>query len=300
MKRNPFAWIAVLSLSCLNTVRAAADQAEDEAAIRKTVESYTDAFNKRDPKAMAAHWLPKAVYLDPTSGKEIVGRDAIEKHFTANVDRIKNAKLTVAIDSIRFVSPHVAVERGTSTVVGLDKEPIKNEYIAIHVKHEGKWLLDRVSDDDQAEVNSNYDKLKELEWMLGSWVDQEDNATIETHCKWSKNQSFLVRTFSISVGDQISTSGVQFIGWDPAAKQIRSWIFDSNGGFSEGMWTRKDKRWQVQIKETLVNGQKASSLNVITFIDKNTFTWELINRQSAGELLPDVGPVKVIRKSADE
>ena len=53
MKRNPVAWIALLSLGWLNTGRAA-DQAEDEAAIRKTVESYTDAFNKRDPKAMAA------------------------------------------------------------------------------------------------------------------------------------------------------------------------------------------------------------------------------------------------------
>ena len=28
----------------------------------------------------------------------------------------------------------------------------------------------------------------------------------------------------------------QRIGWDPAAKQIRSWEFDSEGGFGEGTW----------------------------------------------------------------
>ena len=73
--------------------------------------------------------------------------------------------------------------------------------------------------------------------MIGSWVDDDDDVatTIETTCKWAKNQNFIVRTFSITNRDRVTTSGVQFIGWDPSAKRIRSWVFDSDGGHGEGI-----------------------------------------------------------------
>src|ERR1700685_4020315 len=103
MRRFSIGHYLVLLGLCWHCAGAAqADQAEDEAAIRKSVESYTAAFNKRDAKAIAAHWLPEAVYIDPDSGKNIVGRAAIEKHFTAVFKDIKNVKLTVSVQSIRF------------------------------------------------------------------------------------------------------------------------------------------------------------------------------------------------------
>ena len=285
---------------CADTAHA--DQVEDEAAIRKSVESYTAAFNNRDAKAIAAHWLPEAMYIDPDSGKNIVGRAAIEKHFTAIFKDIKNIKLSVSVESIRFVSPHVAVEQGVATTVGLDKEPIKSNYTAIHLKRDGKWLLDRVSEEEAVPVVSHYEKLKDLEWMIGSWIDDDDDdaTTIESTCKWAKNQNFIVRTFSISVRDRVTTSGVQLIGWDPSAKRIRSWIFDSDGGHGEGIWTKKGKSWYVLTKDTLNNGQKASAVNILTPLDKNRFIWESVDRQVAGQLLPNISAVPVVRKPAEE
>ena len=50
-------------------------QAADEAAIRKAVESYVVAFNQGDAKALAAMWLPAAVYTNPLSGEQVVGRE---------------------------------------------------------------------------------------------------------------------------------------------------------------------------------------------------------------------------------
>jgi len=42
--------------------------------------------------------------------------------------------------------------------------------------------------------------------------------------------------------DQSETDGWEIIGWDPIGRQIRSWIFDSNGGFGEAktdsLWAR--------------------------------------------------------------
>ena len=282
--------------------QARADQAEDEAAIRKMVESYTSAFNKRDAKAVAAHWLPEAVYVDLDTRKQIVGRQAIEKHFFEEFKEIKNAKLAVNVESIRFISPHVAVEQGRATVTEPGKEPSKARYSAVHVKREGKWLLDRVSDADDAPPPSNFDKLKELEWMVGSWVDndEDDETTVEMACKWAKNQNFLVRTYTVTVREELAVSGVQMIGWDPSAKQIRSWAFDSDGGFSEGFWTKKGKSWHIQTKEIQPDGQTASAVNILSQIDNNNFTWQSIDRQSGGVLLPNIGAMPVTRKTVAE
>jgi uncharacterized protein (TIGR02246 family) len=272
------------------------DQAGDEAAIRKSVESYAAAYNQHDAKMLAAHWLPDAIYIDPDTGAKAVGRAAIEKHFAMLFAKVKNGKLVVNVESIRFVSPHVAVEQGTASVLGLDTNPEKTSYNAIHVQRDGKWLLDRVTEREEPIVLSNYEKLKELEWLVGNWVDDDDAADIETTCKWSKNQNFLIRTYSISVGDQIQASGLQIIGWDPAGKQIRSWIFASDGGFGEGAWSKKGNRWYVQSHETLSNGKKASSMSIITFIDKDSFTWQATNRQADGMLLPNAHEVLLVRK----
>ena len=303
MRRFSIACLPILLGLCWLCAGAAqADQAEDEAAIRKMVASYATAFNNRDAKAIAAHWLPEAVYIDPDSGKNFVGRAAIEKHFTAIFKEVKNVKLTVTVDSIRFISPHVAVEQGLATTVGLEKEPTKSNYKAIHVKREGKWLLDRVTEEEDVPIVSHYEKLKDLEWMIGSWVDDDDDdaTTIETTCKWAKNQNFMVRTFSISIRDRVTTSGVQIIGWDPSAKKIRSWVFDSDGGHGEGIWTKKGKSWHILTKDTLTNGQKASAVNILTPQDKSRFTWESIDRQVAGQVLPNISAVPVVRKPADE
>jgi|SRR5579862_5608123 len=290
------------ALGWLATGQTRTDQAEDEAAIRKMVQSYTAAFNQRDAKALAAHWLPEAIYVDPDSGKNVVGRAAIEKHFAGVFKDLKNATLAVAVESIRFVSPHVAVEQGIATTVGLTKEPDKSSYTAIHIKRDGKWLLDRVTEEEVPTVVSNYEKLKDLEWMIGTWIDDDDDdaTTIEITCKWAKNQNFLVRNFSVSIRDRIATSGVQIIGWDPSAKQIRSWVFDSDGGFGEGMWTKKGKSWQIYSKDTLANGQKNSEVNIVTSVDKNSFTWQSVDRQAGGQLLPNIAAVRVVRKPADE
>jgi len=289
-------YLVVLGLCCLCAGGVQADQADEEAALRKSVESYTLAYNRGDARTLAAHWLPEAVYIDPDTGMKIAGGPAIEKHFATVFAKTKRWKLEIKIDSIRFVSPHVAVEYGTTNIVGPDNEPSMSKYTAVHVKSGGKWSLDRVTEEDEPVVLSNYEKLKGLEWLVGNWVDDDDEADVETTCKWSKNQNFLIRTYSISVRGQVKDSGLQIIGWDAAAKKIRSWVFDSDGGIGEGVWSKKGNRWYIQANETLANGQKASSMQIMTVINKDSFTWQATNRQAGGMLLPNVHEVLLVRK----
>ena len=275
-----------------------ADQATDDATIRNNAAAYVAAYNARDTKALAAMWSPEAVYMDPSTGDAAVGRAEIEEVFTDTLADLGDAKLEVEVKSVDFVSPNVAIENGTARVLRPSEEPELTSYTAVSVKRDGKWLLDRITEEaPPAPPPSNYDRLKDLEWMIGSWIDQDETATIQTDCEWTKNQNFITRSFAVVVGDQVDMAGMQIIGWDPVAKQIRSWVFDSDGGFAEGKWTRQDNRWLIHQTATLPDGGKSSAVNIITYIDDNSCTWQSIHRVVDGDLLPNVDEIMVVRKS---
>lgn len=291
-------WIAAVIASSLALANAADadDQASKEAAIRKAVESYVIAFNQGDAKALAALWAPEAVYTNPLSGEQVVGREAIEQQFAAIFAETAGVKLEATTNTIRFVSPNVAVEDGTAKVLRPDAEPEESEYTAVYVKQDGQWLLDRVTEEELPVVSSHYEQLKDLEWMVGSWVDQDDEATVVTQCHWTRNNNFLTRSFTVQIQDRIDMAGMQIIGWDPATEQIRSWVFDSDGGFGEATWQKKDNRWYVQQSGVLPDGRKSSSVNIITYVDDNTCTLQSIDRTLDGELLPNVEEVTITKQ----
>lgn len=293
-------WFAVVATFLVSTSVGAADPIAEEAKIKQAVDSYVTAFNQGNAKALAALWSPEAVYINPVTGDQVEGRDAIEKQFTAIFAAAKGAKLEAKTESIKFVSPNVAVEQGTAKVLNPAGTAEESEYSAVYVKRDGQWLLDRVTEEEPPVVQSNYEHLKELEWMVGTWLDQDEQSTIETNCHWAKNQNFLIRSFAITVRDRISLSGMQIIGWDPANKKIRSWVFDSNGGFGEGNWSKKGNAWHVQTSGTSSDGRKVSSVNIITFVNNDQFTWQIVNGQIGDELLPNVDEVLVVRQKTAE
>ncbi len=45
----------------------------------------------------------------------------------------------------------------------------------------------------------------------------------------------------------------------------------------------------------LATGERASAINIISMIDKDSFRWQSTNREVAGELLPSIPEVTVIR-----
>ena len=288
---------ATLALGLASAVWAEDDrQAADEAAIRKAVESYVAAFNQGDAKALAAMWSPEAVYTNPLSGEQVVGREAIEEQFAAIFTDAKGAKLEAKTDSIQFISPSVAVEHGTAKVIVPEQTPEDTDYTAVYIKRDDQWLLDRVTEEEVVITPSHYEQLKDLEWMIGSWVDQDDEATVVTECSWTKNNNFLTRAFTVQIRDRIDMSGLQIIGWDPATKQIRSWVFDSDGGFGQGTWTKKENRWYIQQSGVLPDGEKSSSMNIITYVDDNTCTVQSVNRMANDELLPNIEEVTITKQ----
>jgi uncharacterized protein (TIGR02246 family) len=275
-------------------------QPDDEASVRAAGAAFLEAYNARDAKKLAALWSPEAIYVDPADGDEVVGRAAIEEMFaTAFADR-KDIKLTSDVHSVEFVSPNVAITKGIVHVIRPGEEPEDSEFTAVRVKRDGKWLLDRVTEVEKEKTPaSNYEHLKPLEWMIGSWHDDDPRPSVEiqTDCDWTKNKNFITRSFAIEIGDRVNKSGMQIIGWDPVAKQIHSWVFDSDGGYSEGTWNRKGKQWFIQNSGIMIDGAKTTSVNIVTQIGDDSFKWESVSREINGELQPNVEPVLVVRKT---
>jgi uncharacterized protein (TIGR02246 family) len=275
--------------------RTGHDRAKDRAAIHAAIQSYMEAFNAGDAEAVAKLWSPHAEYIDE-SGQRIQGRDAIQAEFETAFSDGSHPRIELIDPRIRFLSSDVAMEEGHASVFRDDEPPTKTSYLAIHVRKGKVWQLDSVRETVLPSAPSHYDQLKSLEWLIGSWHDQEGSSKVDTTCEWTRNRNFITRSFKVMLQGQDELTGTQIIGWDPASETIRSWMFDSDGGFAHGVWTFTEDHWVIKAVSVLPDGRRASSINIITPVDHDSFTWESVGREVDGELLPNVDRINVVRQ----
>jgi uncharacterized protein (TIGR02246 family) len=287
-----------------NPISPAADptapriQTNDEAGVRAEIAAYVAAFNRGDANAIAELWSPEGVYETP-DGEVVKGRAAILKTMTESMKESKGTTLDVGTPSIRFVTADVAVEEGTAKMVrsGLAIDEVK--YLAMHVRKDGKWMLDSIRETAPAPSPANHDKLGQLAWMVGEWTASGDDTTVEMKVDWAKNNTFLRSSFRVTVGGSVEQEGTQVIGWDPAKGTIRSWVFDSDGGFGESVWTPKNNSWQIKANGTLPDGRTADATHYLTRKDDGSYTWKSTGRRLGGEFQQNVPDVTFVRKAAE-
>ena len=116
--------------------------------------------------------------------------------------------------------------------------------------------------------------LKELEWLVGDWSSATSKAglTLRTACDWTTNRAFLIRRITVEGKEALVQSGTEVIGWDPRSRRIRSWVFDSDGGFGENVWVRDDNRWLIKYSGTLADGGEVSATQILIKVDATTST----------------------------
>ncbi|UUO05124.1 nuclear transport factor 2 family protein [Blastopirellula sp. J2-11] len=277
----------------------AAPPSEAETAIAAAIQSYVIAFNKGDAEALAAHWTPEGEFATP-AGDILQGRKALQEDFAAYFSANQEAKIELLETQITLVSPSVASEVGVARVIVPDQEPSDTMYEAVHVKTTEGWKIDRVSEQAPPPLPpSNYAHLQELEWLVGRWIDADETSSIESNVQWTKNRNFITQSFKVSIGDRVDFEGTQIIGWDPYAQTIRSWTFDSDGGFGAGRWTNQGNRWTVQSLNVLPDGRRGSSTSIYEIVDENSLQFQSVGRQVDGELMPSIEPTTVVRVSVE-
>ena len=263
-----------------------------EEAIIETIRSYVHAYNRRDVDAVANHWAENAVMLAVDSREKIMGRDAIRDDFKRQFGADPKSQLEVNVTSIRLITDTVAVEDGFATVLR-DGSAFQSTYTVVHVKQEDGWKIDSVRETDMPEQSGP--QLSQLNWLVGSWADSNEEATVESQVKWARNEKFLTMSFRVEVPDATPLEGTQIIGVDPATGTIRSWLFDSDGGIGQGSWSSRDGKWIVEMSMTLPTGESASAVNVYTPVDATRYTWRSQSRMVAGEFLPAMDEILVTR-----
>jgi uncharacterized protein (TIGR02246 family) len=268
---------------------------EAEAAIQKLGEAFVEAFQKGDARAVAACWAPDGDLTDE-NGHQMKGRAAIEKALAELFAQNKGLKMRIESQSLRFLTPDSAIEDGISEVLPPDGgPPSRARYTNVHAKKDGQWLLGSVRETPFVPPG-NYEHLRGLEWAVGDWAGEAEQGGVERlSVAWADNQNFLNATFSTTIKNISVGKATQWIGWDPVATRVRSWIFDTTGGFGDGSWTQDGGRWVVKTSSVLQDGKKAAATYVLTPVDADTITLQARDRSEDGNRLPDMKEVKLKR-----
>ena len=122
---------------------------------------------------------------------------------------------------------------------------------------------------------------------------------IRTTIRWIANKSFLEREYTIRKDGIAVSSGRQIIGWDPKARQIRSWSFDASGGHGTGLWAATPEGWRIESSGVMPDGAPTASRNVLIRVpgEDNVLGWRSVARSVGGTSLPDTPEVVLDRVS---
>ena len=94
--------------------------ADDEATVKKASADFVAAWNKHDPKALAACWTEDGDLINPW-GRWAKGRAEVEKLFTdeqTGTGPLRDSAFEVTAESVRFASADVAVDDWEVSVTG--------------------------------------------------------------------------------------------------------------------------------------------------------------------------------------
>jgi uncharacterized protein (TIGR02246 family) len=298
MRKTVIMGAALITALMATTTRAASSEqsrTDDEKAIRLEADAFIKAANAHDAKALAAVFAPDGELVNEER-HAVQGREAIERTFAAVFQANPKLYVGVSIRSIRFVGPSLAIEDGVSTIVPKPGEAAEHyRYTVVHVKQDGKWQMASARDLPDEETEAG-DELGQLAWLIGDWVDENPDALVITSYRWDADRRSILSEFKIQIGGRPAMAGTQRIVWDPCTKKLHSWVFDTEGGFAEGVWTRNGKQWIVKLTGTKRDGSAASATNVTTQVAKDRMTWQSRDRVVGDDLQPNIGEIVIVRK----
>ena len=270
------------------TVQSSPEYQEAEDQFRK----YQEAYDRGDAKTLASFYAEDVDYIDQ-DGVEVKGRGEMEKLFIQNFQANPGAKIAITLEEVKPLTPDVQVNRGVATVTATSGLTESTRYAAVLAKKNDGWQICQLTE-TAAPAPTASSQLHALKWLIGNWENKDADQTVETKVEWAGDKNFLVRTFKLK-DEEGETDGWEIVGWDPDGREIRSWIFDSNGGFGESSWSYDGEHWLIRASNMLPDGSRSTAENLLTKIDDNAFTWESQNRTLDGGSEPSVPKIVVHR-----
>jgi uncharacterized protein (TIGR02246 family) len=258
-------------------------------------EALMEAFNRGSASDVAALFLPNAELTDD-AGNVHKGRREIETVLTAFFEKFPGAQLQQKIKASRPIAPSMTIQDGEQKIVTKDgKEKSESEITAVLVRLDSGWAYATLQQRSKDDEPSLHDRLKPLSWLVGDWVDEDPDANMAISCRWSEGKSFLMVNYESNIAGKTGIKSTQRIGWDALTERVRSWVFDSDGGYGEGQWTRVDKAWIIKSTAVMPDGQTGSATIVIEPTGPDKFMLKGLDRILGDSTQPDF-EVTIVRK----
>jgi uncharacterized protein (TIGR02246 family) len=273
-------------------------------AVAKALAALAKAYNARDPKAISQLFTPRGEFIDADSNV-FDSREAIAGEFTALFEINPKNSGELSAEEIREISPGIlsvdcvaSFSAGNDADKEVDKEKptVDVDFAMLLVKQaDGTWLVASLRSEGETSIRTPHGRLKALEWLIGEWVDESDESTMHTKTRWSDDGHFILTDFTVQVAGRKAMSGTQRIGWDGSLDKFKSWVFDSEGGHAEGIWTEVDDRWVVKATGVRPDGDACSATHTYEQRGADSYVFTVTDRIIGDETAPDF-TATVVRK----
>lgn len=282
-------------LPLLTSIALAQDKNSPEQIVAASNRAFETAYNSANIEGVVALFTDDAQFTSE-DGAAHVGKNSIEAMLRTALANDPGVQLKIETRTARLLAPGAIVENGFSTTKSKNGDSGSSLFTAVYVEKDGKWKITELVESPVAALTPA-DHLQDLDWLVGSWTesDPSNDVTVTSQFNRARGNNFLTRNVTVKRGDRPAMEGWQIIGWDPIEEQIRSWTFDSEGGYSDGLWTRSGNRWLVQEVGFAPDGSRNSAEITISKLGPDRFTWQSDNRTLNGEPQPSLASIEVTR-----
>lgn len=265
-----------------------------EKEILVSMERLLSAFNKSDIDGLLNSFLKEGELIDD-AGNVHSGHEQIRELAKAYFEKYPGAQTEAALESVRNVGGLVFADgrRSISTKDGKSVAMIR--FSSVWQKTDGVYRLASIRDFAEPVLPSPNEALQSISWLVGEWINEGADARVHIKYQWSDDNNFILGTISTQVDGKTTSSSTQRIGWDPVLGSYRSWVFDVDGGFGDGVWSEAEDGWAIQSTAVTPDGSKGSALMKIIPESFDRFTIRGSNRTVNGQIEPDY-EVVIVKK----
>ena len=283
----PAANQAVEAGGTAGTAAPLTDRPEDEKAVRAMGETFTSRLQRggREGRGGVSTRRCRADRRDMVNVSRGGRRSRIFIRRCFRHDQVPRSRSrSIRSDSWAPMSPRKKATRASSRPAGRGDSPPLHRSL-----RQAGWAMavfqrPRRARDGRRSITSSLRRWSGW-WASGSTRARTRRSTPLAAGRTDKN--FLLRDFTVHVQGQPVMTVNQRIGWDPLTKQIKSWVFDSEGGYGDGLWTRRGNQWVIKSTGVLPDGRIASATHILTRVGPNSARWTTRNRSRRR---PDASP----------
>jgi uncharacterized protein (TIGR02246 family) len=187
------------------------------------------------------------------------------------------------------VAPDAAGPAASTAAVAAYTKPVEAHvrYLCVWTKADDKWQVASVREFADDPPPTPHELLQPLAWLIGEWVSEGGDSIVRISYRWSDDGNYLLGDYKITKSGKTAMDSVQRVGWDPLRNQVRSWLFDSDGGYGEGEWTALEDGYRIRSSAVSPDGSVGSANMEAKKLSDSRFVLRGTNRIVAGEPASD-------------